>query len=730
MDQLRRAFDMGSFSWLTGRVNPTFRTFEVLLTGLLLLACLNWVEARQQEKTTDPYLWLEDVTGERSLSWVKEQNAGSKSELEASPDFQPIRQRLLTILDSKEKIPYAAKHGAYYYNFWRDEKNIRGLWRRTTLEEFKKPSPAWETVLDLDELSSAEKENWVWKGYDVLYPTYDRALLFLSRGGADARVVREFDIKEKKFITDGFYLPEAKSDVAWRNRDTLYVGTDFGSNTLTHSGYPRTIKEWKRGTPLAEASFVFEGKPEDVAVRPSVVHDHGRTYEFVGRGVTFFTSLEYVRRGKDWVKIDKPNDALLSTFTDHILLHLRSDWTVGGKTYPAGALLAANFDSYLKGNRELQTLFEPGERKSLVGQSETRNYLILNELDNVKNRLYVLKPEKDKWSREPLEAPSFGSVSASGIDPDESDDYFLNVSDFLTPFSLSLGTIGKTPCEKLKSLPAFFNTNGLEISQHEATSKDGTKVPYFQVSRKTTQLNGSNPTLLYGYGGFEIPMLPAYNASVGSAWLERGGVYVLANIRGGGEFGPKWHEAARKQNRQRAYDDFIAVAEDLIARKVTSPKHLGIQGGSNGGLLMGVMLTQRPDLFKAIVCQVPLLDMHRYNHLLAGASWMDEYGDPDKPEDWAYISKYSPYQNVSKDKKYSRVLFTTSTRDDRVHPSHARKMVARMKEQGHDVLYYENVEGGHGGAANNQQQAYMSALAYTFLLKELRNDQPQPRAAE
>jgi len=336
----------------------------------------------------------------------------------------------------------------------------------------------------------------------------------------------------------------------------------------------------------------------------------------------------------------------------------------------------------------------------------------------VRNRLYLLQHRNGEWSRKPLDTPASGSIGINGIDPDESDDYFLTVTDFLTPSSLFYGQIGHSEREKLKSLPAFFNADGLEITQLEATSKDGTKVPYFQVSRKGLSLDGNNPTLLYGYGGFEIPMLPNYNAGVGSAWLERGGVYVLANIRGGGEFGPKWHEAARKQNRQRAYDDFISVAENLIARKVTSPNHLGIQGGSNGGLLMGVMLTERPDLFKAVVCQVPLLDMRRFNKLLAGASWMDEYGNPDKPEEWAYIGKYSPYQNVVKDKKYSRVLFTTSTRDDRVHPGHARKMVAKMKEQGHDVLYYENIEGGHGGAANNKQAAYMSALAYTFLLKE------------
>jgi prolyl oligopeptidase len=668
----------------------------------------------------DPYLWLENVTGEKALSWVHEQNAISTNELERSPDFEPIRKRLLAILDSKEKIPYVAKHGKYYYNFWRDEKNVRGLWRRTTLEQFKKVQPAWETVLDLDQLSAAEKENWVWKGYQVLYPTYDRCLVSLSRGGADASVMREFDLKTKQFVTNGFYLPEAKSTFAWRNRDALYVGTDFGPGSLTSSGYPRIVKEWKRGTSLIQAKTVFEGKPEDVSVDADVVHDHGITYEFIRRGVTFFTSEDFLRRGEDWVKLDKPADAQVDTFEDKLLLRLRTDWAVNGKTYPAGALLAIDLKAFLDGKRNFNLLFEPTERKSLAGWSGTKHYLIINELDNVRNRLYVLQRKHGAWTRTPLEAPSFGSVNADGIDADESDDYFMTATDFLTPSSLYFGTVGQPGVEKLKSLPAFFDANGLEITQHEATSRDGTKIPYFQVARKSLTLEGSNPTLLYGYGGFEISMLPNYNAGVGSAWLDRGGVYVLANIRGGGEFGPKWHEAARKAHRQHAYDDFVAVAEDLIQRKVTSPNHLGIQGGSNGGLLMGVMFTERPDLFKAVVCQVPLLDMRRFNKLLAGASWMDEYGDPDRPDDWSYISKYSPYQNVVKEKVYPRILFLTSTRDDRVHPGHARKMVAKMKAQMHDVLYYENTEGGHGAAANNKQLAFMSALAYTFLLKELR----------
>lgn len=667
----------------------------------------------------DPYLWLEDVTGEKAIDWVKQQNAVSTKEIEATPYFETIRARLLSILDSKERIPFVSKHGDWFYNFWRDEQHVRGLLRRTTLQEYRKTQPKWDTVLDLDELASKEKENWVWKGYDVLYPTYDRCLVMLSRGGADATVIREFDLKKREFVKDGFYLPEAKSDVAWRDKDHIYIGTDFGPGSLTDSGYPRIVKEWKRGTPLASAKTWFEGKKTDVSVGAGVAHDHGIRYEFINRGVTFFTSETLVRRGNEFVRIEKPDDASVGTFMDQIIVRLRTEWKVDGKTYPAGALLACDFEKYLKGSRDMHMLFEPGPRKSLAGSADTKNYLLLNELDNVKNKIYVHELKKGKWTRKPFDGPAFGTLGISGIDSDESDDYFLTVADFLTPSSLYYGTVGKPGREKLKSLPEFFNADGLQISQHEAVSKDGVRVPYFQVSRKTLKLNGDNPTLLYGYGGFEIPMLPSYSAGTGAAWLERGGVYVLANIRGGGEFGPTWHEAARKANRQRAYDDFIAIAEDLVARKVTSPQRLGIQGGSNGGLLMGVMLTQRPDLFKAVVCQVPLLDMRRFNQLLAGASWMAEYGNPDEPDQWDYIKKYSPYQNVSKDKKYPRVLFTTSTRDDRVHPGHARKMVARMKEQGHDVLYYENIEGGHGGAANNKQSAYMSSLAFSFLVKEL-----------
>ncbi len=428
----------------------------------------------------------------------------------------------------------------------------------------------------------------------------------------------------------------------------------------------------------------------------------------------------FLRRDGKLVKIDKPDDASASFHREWLLLRLRTDWTVGAKSYPAGALLAIDLEAFLKGDRGFDVLFEPTERTSLASVSPTRHFILLNELDNVRSRIEILSRQGGRWHREPVGLPDLVEASAHAVDPDDSDDYFLNTAGFLTPSTLAMGTADGGPAETLKRLPALFDATGLAVSQHEAVSKDGTRIPYFQVDRADLALDGSNPTLLTGYGGFQLPRRPEYNPVVGAAWLEKGGVYVLANIRGGGEFGPKWHRAALKANRHKAYEDFIAVAEDLVRRKVTSPPRLGISGRSNGGLLMGNMLTRRPDLFGAIVCGSPLLDMKRYSHLLAGASWMGEYGNPDKPEEWSYIRTFSPYHNVEKSTRYPRMLITTSTRDDRVHPGHARKMAAKMREQGHDVVYYENVEGGHSAAADNKQRAFMDALDYTFLWNELR----------
>jgi prolyl oligopeptidase len=667
----------------------------------------------------DPHQWLEDVGGEKQLAWVREKNAISQSELEATPGFEALRMRLLSIYDSKEKIPGVGVQGKYLYNFWKDEANPRGLWRRTTLAEYKKKKPKWDVVLDLDALGKAEGENWVWHGADCLYPKYEKCLISLSRGGADADVVREFDMKTRTFVEGGFFLPEAKNSVSWQDDDTITVGSDFGPGSMTSSGYPRIVKEWKRGTPLSAARTIFEGKMTDVASFASREFDHGRIRDWVGRSPSFFTNEMFLREGDKLTRIEKPDDANAGVWDDQILISLRTPWVIGDKTWPAGALLVAPFADFLAGKRDFTMLFEPKPNTSLDGYTGTKTAILVSELEDVKSRIYLHTRTRTGWKRTQIKTPEVGAFDVSAYDEDVSDDYWFGETGFTTPTTLSLGNIKSNARTKIKQNPVFFDARGIEAKQYFATSRDGTKVPYFQVSKKDVALDGNNATILYGYGGFEISMTPSYNSTAGAAWLERGGVLVIANIRGGGEYGPTWHQAALKHNRQRAYDDFIAIAEDLIARKVTSTPKLGIMGGSNGGLLMGVMLTQRPDLFGAVVCQVPLLDMKRYHKLLAGASWMEEYGDPDKPEDWAVLSKFSPYQNMKKGVKYPRTLFTTSTRDDRVHPGHARKMVAKMTEQGHDLLYYENIEGGHGGAADNKQAAYMFAMAYAFFAKQL-----------
>ena len=667
----------------------------------------------------DPGLWLEEVTGKKALDWVARQNQESTHELAGSPEFKALDARFMDILNSNARIPGVTKIGDLYYNFWRDTDHERGIWRRTTLDEYRKSAPAWETVIDLDSLARAEDMNWVWEGAEALAPEYRRCLIRLSSGGADATTVREFDLVTRAFVADGFALPESKSEASWIDADRLYVGFAFDSSTMTTSGYARIVKEWRRGTPLSAATLVYEGQPGDVGVNAWHDDTPGFERDFVARGITTYSNELFLRRDGRLIKIEKPDDAEAGVFHEWLLIQLRTDWTVGERTWPAGALLATKLEDFLSGQREFDVLFQPTERTSLSGWSATRSAILLDELDNVRSRVYVARYADGAWSRTPVPGlPEFGTIGASPVDPRRSDEFWLTITDFLTPTSLSLGSIGGGAAEKLKQTPAFFDGSGAVVSQHEAVSKDGTHIPYFQVGPAEGGAKNA-PTLLTGYGGFEVPELPVYSPTQGAGWIERGGTLVVANIRGGGEFGPKWHQAGVKADRHRVYEDFIAVAEDLVRRGVTTPKRLGCIGGSNGGLLVGNMLTMRPDLFGAIVCQAPLLDMRRYHKLLAGASWMGEYGNPDDPQQWEFIQTWSPYQNVKKDVKYPRTLFTSSTRDDRVHPGHARKMVARMKAQGHDVLYYENVEGGHAGAANNRERAYMAALAYTFLWKQL-----------
>jgi prolyl oligopeptidase len=674
---------------------------------------------------TDPYTWLEDVHGERALNWVRERNAVTLKELQSRPDYTPTRERLLAVLNDKQRIPYVARRGDWLYNFWQDAQNQRGLWRRTTLAEYRKSAPAWDVLLDIDALGKQEKENWVWGGAQCLGPDYRRCLVSLSRGGADAKVVREFDTVSRRFIDDGFVLPEAKSELDWIDDNTVFVATDFGPGSLTDSGYPRIVKRWKRGQPLQGAVTVFEAKAQDVSVFTTVDRTPGFERIVVGRAIDFYNSEQFLLQDGKLVKVDVPSDAQPSFWREHVLLGLRSDMKVGNQTFAHGALLTMRADAFLQGKREWQPLFTPTPTRSLSSFVETRDAIVLDILDNVASKLQEWRLVDGRWTSRDVAAPFPGSLSVQSLhDPLQktdrlADDYLLTYTDFLTPDSLALARTGSDQRELLKARPSFFDAQGMRVEQFFARSKDGTKVPYFVVWPKGAKADGSNPTLLYGYGGFEVSQQPWYSGGFGTSWYERGGVLVVANIRGGGEFGPAWHQAAVKEHKQRSYDDFIAVAEDVIARKITSPQHLGIEGGSNGGLLVGAVMVQRPDLFGAVVCQVPLLDMRRYHQLLAGASWMAEYGNPDDPAEWSFISKYSPYQNVKASVKMPRVLFTTSTRDDRVHPGHARKMAARMLEQGHDLLYYENIEGGHGGAADNEQRATMLALEFGFLWKQL-----------
>ena len=666
----------------------------------------------------DPYLWLEEVEGEKALAWAKEQSAATAAELEAVPEFKELHEQLLKIYTSRDRIPGPGIQGAWVYNYWQDKDHVRGIWRRTFLDEYVKEAPSWETVLDLDALAESEDENWVWKGANCLQPEYRRCMVTLSRGGGDASVRREFDAVARAFVDGGFFVPEAKARVSWKDEDTLWLGTDFGEGSLTKSGYPRLVKEWKRGTPMESAATIFEGSVSDVSVSAFSMHTPEGRYDIVSKTPEFFRGTTYLRLDERLIKIDIPEDAnLQGIFKDQMLVALRSAWTVGGATHPGDTLLAIDVDDFLAGDRNFDVLFEPEERVSLGRVTSTLNHLLVTTLDNVRGRLYRLTPGEDGWKTEEITLPGLGTIGL-GSTGDVDDSFFFTYTDFLTPSSLYLVRDGKDP-EQIKSSPSWFDSEGMSVEQFEATSTDGVKIPYFVFKPRGFTANGANPTLLYGYGGFEISQVPRYSGSTGSAWVEKGGVYVVANIRGGGEFGPKWHKAAVKEKHQTNFDDFAAVAEDLIKRKITSPDHLGIMGGSQGGLLVGGTFTQRPELFKAVVCLVPLLDMQRYNKLLAGNSWMAEYGDPDT-DDWEYIKTWSPYHNLHKSKDYPKVFFATSTRDDRVHPGHARKMVARMLEMGKPVYYYENTEGGHAAAANLNQRAYMSALNFAYLWKMLK----------
>jgi prolyl oligopeptidase len=693
--------------------------------ALLLCALLMTAEAATPP-AEDPYLWLEDVSGERALAWVRSRNAEAEEQFAADPRYVPMRGELLRILDSRERIPFVTRMGGHYYNFWRDAANPRGLWRRTTLGEYRKAEPEWETVLDLDALATAENENWVWQGADCLRPDksdepYRHCLISLSRGGADAAVEREFDLVDRRFVADGFVLPEAKSRTGWRDADRLWVATDYGPGSLTTSGYARIVKLWKRGTPLAEATTLYEQPANEVLAFGLSERESGERRDWVVRVIsTRNAQWQRVVDGR-LVALPAPTDAEVTFFRDQVLLRLRTAWKPAQREFTAGTVIAIGVDALFAGRRDFAVVYEPGPRRALQTLATTRSAVLLGELDNVRSRWHEARFDGKAWTSRPMPLPLNAQVSIADTYW-ASDEFMLTVQDFATPSTLYLGRAGAkrwSEFETLKSLPQFFDASGLETRQFEAVSPDGTRIPYFAVMRRETKLDGRHPTLLYGYGGFEVSQLPWYSGVFGKGWLEPGGVFLLANIRGGGEFGPHWHLQARREGRQKTFDDFIAVAQDAIARGITSPEWLGIIGGSQGGLLVTGTMVQRPGLFGAVVAQVPLADMLRYHRLLAGASWIGEYGDPDKPDDRAFIARYSPYQNLRKEAKYPPLFLYTSSRDDRVHPAHARKTAARMREMGHDVLYFENIEGGHGAAANNEQAARMWAQTFTFLWRRL-----------
>ena len=682
----------------------------ILITMMAFTAQLNFAQE-------DKFLWLEEVENPKALEWVNQWNEKSLGILKSQKNYQAIYDKNLEIYNSTDRIADPTINGDFIYNFWQDQNNPRGIWRRTTVKSYIGGKPTWETLIDIDKLSEKDNIKWVFKGATGLYPNYQKFLVNLSKGGGDAVIVTEFDVNTKAFVEKGFYLPEAKGGASWIDENTLMVSTDFGDG-MTTSGYPKQVKIWKRGTNLKDAKLIFEGVESDMGIWGMTNPTPKKTYQMITQRTSFYTGSYYMIENEKLIKPELPEDIQISgIFNDLVILQLKSDWETGGKSFKQGSVISIRYNDLIEGKKNYELIVAPDERSSVTDISTTKNVLLINMLNNVKSELYKYT-WNGNWKKEKIGAPEFGNITLSATD-ENSDNYFFYFTNFLEPSTLYNGNANSGTVNKVKSLPTFFPTEKYKVQQFEAVSKDGTKIPYFVVSSKEIKYNGINPTLLYAYGGFEIPMLPSYNAVTGTAWLEKGGVYVLANIRGGGEFGPKWHQAGLKENRQRVYDDFHAVAESLIEKKITSAKNLGIFGGSNGGLLVGVAYTQRPDLYGAVVCAVPLLDMKRYNQLLAGASWMAEYGNPDIPEEWEYISKYSPYQNIKPGMKYPEVFFTTSTRDDRVHPGHARKTVAKMNELGYKVYYFENTEGGHAGASTNEQRAQMNALIFSYLQMKL-----------
>ena len=676
----------------------------------------------------DPYVWLEEVEGEKALDWVRAQNERTLGELQADPLYDHYYTDALDVLTSDERIPYGSIRDGMVYNFWQDDTNVRGLWRRTPLESYATDNPEWETIVDFDKLAEEEGKNWVYKGANCFQPEGGKwlCMVSLSDGGKDAVIQREFDLETKTFVEGGFVTPEAKQGIAWVDENTVLIGTDWGEGTVTQSGYPFIVKRWTRGTPLSDAVEVVRGEVTDVGVWPAIIEkEDGTRLQMAVESDTFFTSTYWWLPDGEDEKVQlpiPPKSTPQGVYQGKLLVTLEQDWAPEGQpvAFKSGDLVAFELDPFLETRAlpAVELVFSPDESQAVNGVAIAKGAALLSLQENVVGKVLTLEPGSGGWTTSEIVLPGTGQSGIAFADKDV-DTVFLNYEGFLTPDSLLRYDVSSGEVSPLKSLPAKFDTEGLKVEQFFATSTDGTRIPYFIIHKEDMPLDGTTPTLLYGYGGFQVSMNPSYSAVRGRLWLEEGGAYVLANIRGGGEFGPQWHQAGLKGKRQIIYDDFIAVGEDLIARGVTSSEHLGIMGGSNGGLLMGAMMVQRPDLWNAIVIQVPLLDMLRYHKLLAGASWVDEYGDPDVPEERAFLEKISPYQNFDPAADYLTPLFLTSTKDDRVHPGHARKMAHLFELANKPLYYYENIDGGHSAAANQKETARRSALEYTYLNRRL-----------
>ena len=675
---------------------------------------------------TDPYLWLEEVDGARAMAWVEEHNTRSLGVLQGDPRYEGLHEQALALVQARDRIPSPGfTHDGHIDNFWQDATHVRGIWRRTTIASYRTDAPEWETILDLDALSTAEGKNWVYKGSSCLPPQERLCLISLSDGGKDAVVVREFDSESRTFVDGGFELPESKGSATWVDADTLLIARDFGPGTMTSSGYPMIVKRLKRGQTIDQAETLFTGQPSDVSVGGGALRDADGVIQavIINRGVSFYESETHLLNADGTTtRLQLPAKSDIDALVQgQLVVTIKEDWTApSGQAFRTGDVIAWNLDAWLADQAApAQLIIRPGARESVESVTATRNKLAVALYENVRGAAYVYTPNPSgEWSRTRLDLPANSTVGL-GSASEQDDRIFVSVAGYLNPSTLSLVDAATGEMAEVKAIPAKFDASGMTVEQFEARSADGTMIPYFVVHKTDMPLDGSNPTLLYGYGGFQVSQLPGYSPTVGKLWLERGGVYVVANVRGGGEFGPNWHEAALQQNRQRAHEDFQAVALDLEARNITSQPRLGIMGGSQGGLFMGAMLTQRPDLINAAVIQVPLFDMFRFHRLLAGASWRAEYGDPDIPEQRAWIGEYSPYQNLRAGQPYPEVFIHTSTKDDRVHPGHARKAAARLEELGYPVLFYENTDGGHAAGANLRETARRLALEYTYLSRRL-----------